>query len=174
MRFMFSTPPRRLRGLVTFAVVSVLVGTVIITQNGGVLAQSPTPQAASQVPLNIPAGGVDINDQVTLFPPPAGSEATLTSDDAIGVARGYADAEVFPANALLAGATVPGSIPLVSTSIPFRTMQDRLAWVVTFTSAQSQPIGMGKPGGSSGLSVSHFSVVLDASTGEFLMGFFTA
>ena len=55
--------------------------------------------------------------------------------------------------------------------MPFRTIQDRLAWVITFTSDKPVNVGSGKP---APVLVMHYSVVLDAYSGEFLIGFYTA
>jgi len=45
--------------------------------------------------------------------------------------------------------------------------------VVTFTSPQPVVVGSIKGCSETGISVTHFSVVLDAESGEFLIGFYT-
>jgi hypothetical protein len=53
-----------------------------------------------------------------------------------------------------------------------RTVRNPTAWVVTFTGRNSVRIGLG-PGGA-GPKMRHDTVVLDAKTGEFIRGFYTA
>jgi hypothetical protein len=53
-----------------------------------------------------------------------------------------------------------------------RTVRNPTAWVVTFTGRNTVRVGLG-PGGA-GPRMRHDTVVLDAKTGEFIRGFYTA
>ena len=114
------------------------------------------------------AMGVNINDQVVLSPP-SNTTGTMSDLEAVYAVRRYAKTEDFPLAAVLADVTVPGTIPPPDSPVPFRTIQDRLSWVITVTSSQPQLVGSGQR-----ILVSHYSVIIDAYTGEFLLGFYTA
>jgi hypothetical protein len=63
----------------------------------------------TEVPRVIPQAGVNINNQVTLFPL-ANTRVKLTAAQAIAIGRTYDNAQPFPATAVLASVTVPDSI----------------------------------------------------------------
>ncbi len=54
----------------------------------------------------------------------------------------------------------------------YRTVSGAGSWVVTFTSPTPIDVNEGPPG-SGPIYVTHFSVALNAVTGEFVTGFFT-
>lgn len=93
--------------------------------------------------------------------------------DAIHAARKFGDPKLFPPTTLLANFTDPGSIPPPDSPVPFRTIENRLAWIITFTSDKPEEVGSAPFGEMSAVYASHFHVVLDADTGKFLLGFFT-
>jgi hypothetical protein len=136
------------------------------------------PEAATEVPTSIPVNGVNINTQVVLMPKAPGDAPVLDESQAVDKASGRGASTLIPPTAILARVTVPGTIPPPDSPVPFRTIEDRLAWVVTFTSDKPEEVGTKKPSrdgsASPPLLVTHYSAVLDADTGEFLIGFYTA
>jgi hypothetical protein len=131
------------------------------------------PEAATEVPTSIPVNGLNINTQVVLLPTEPGDAPTMDASQAIETASKHGEQTLLPPTAILARVTVPGTIPPPDSPVPFRTIQDRLAWVVTFTSDKPEDVNFGKPQAGP-LLVTHYSAVLDADTGEFLIGFYTA
>lgn len=113
------------------------------------------PARVSEVPATLPSGGVNVNGQIILEPlttPPAGA---LSKAAVISVARRNAVTKRrFPATALEASVTIPGS-----------NLRDVPAWIVTFTrsDAASAQKNLAK----------HLSVVLDVTTGKPRFGFYT-
>ncbi len=134
-------------------------------------AGNAAPEPATEVPSSIPVGGVNINNQVILMPPSAGGR-TMDSNQAVRAASAFVDTEL-KVSTLLATVTVPGTIPIQGTDIPFRTIQNRQAWVVTVTSPEPVLVGSTKNASGERVQATHFSVVLDAESGEFLIGFYT-
>jgi hypothetical protein len=131
------------------------------------------------VPSTVPSNGVYIEEQ-WIVEPPRVNEPLMVEAAALQAADRYGRPrdQGAPPVALLARVTVPGTTPIVGLDIPFRTIVDRQAWVVTYTSAEPVQVGSEKAGASSAsdpppLMVTHYSVLLDADTGEFLMGFYT-
>ncbi len=159
----------------TVAVVVILVAPLIWKSRAeGSSSGLVGPIAVTEIPTYIPERGVDINTQGVLLP------SRLT--DVAGVDRGQAleaaseDASTGnPPTALLARVTVPGTIPPPDSPVPFRTIEDRLAWVITFTSGKPVVVGHSTPSAPDAdlLKVTHYSVVLDAQTARFLIGFYT-
>ncbi len=147
---------------------------------GVIAAGSDAPASATDVPTSIPLNGVSINSQWVVMPTVFGDEPALDSAQAIDIASACKDRTLVPPTALLARVTVPGTIPPPDFPVPFRTIEDLLAWVVTFTLGKPVNASIGgkplRPGESEPppLWVTHYSAVLDANAGEFLMGFVTA
>ena len=141
--------------------------------SGSTATPSPGPDATTVVPTSIPPNGVNVNDQVILMPP-ASDDSAMDASAAIKTASQYAENGLDP-EALLAKVTVPGTIPPPDTDIEFNNpIRDHEAWVVTFTSPAPMVFG-GKYGSEgNGITVSHFSVVIDSDTGDFLIGFYTS
>ena len=157
---------------------AILVAVTIFAQRGEVAFDTASPPLATQIPSTIPAGGVNINDQVTLMPPVGRPTSLKSSKEATYAARKFGNAK-FPTIAQLCTFTIPGSIPPrdlpTGTSVSdFRVIEGRLAWVVTFTSPKPMDVEVGKWGSHVGLFMTHLNVVLDANTGRFLGGFYTA
>jgi hypothetical protein len=139
----------------------------------------PTPTVVTGVPTTLPANGVDVQHIVTLMSLPATFTPTLTREQAIVAECKYADAQPYPATALLAGLTVPASVPPPGDQTPACVVQNVPVWVVTFTAPHSTPICVGRPvpNGSpppNCLPVSRFKVAIDPHTGAFVFGCFTA
>jgi hypothetical protein len=150
-----------------------------------VLGGSTSPERAApirslptlaEVPAAIPAGGVSVST-VVLMPPGPTDANTMSMREALDVARGPRNRRL-DAKAVLARVTVPGTIPPPDSPVPFRTIADRLAWVVTFTFPRAIPVGSA---GSQSKVVSsdtrptakQFNIMLDADSAEFLLGFYT-
>lgn len=90
-------------------------------------------------------------------------------------------------NAVFGAATVPESVPPIGTPALGSAVINRLAWIVTVTSPHPSAIPSTCPprissgGGSGGKGVdcppgplvSHDNLVLDATTGKMVAGFFT-
>lgn len=128
-----------------------------------------------EVPSTVSGTGVNVNNQVVLTPVTSNS-GYMTATDAVTRARGYVDAQQFAATSLLANVTLPASVPPSGSPVPFTTVQDVPAWIVTFTSPQPVNVAQGgdfPAGGSPQIFVTHFSIALDATSGRFLLGFFT-
>jgi hypothetical protein len=157
--------PRRTSTAVLVGAIAVAVIAAFALQGA---RQTEGPPLVQEVPSRIPAVGVNINDQVVLSPP-SNTTGAMSDLEALYAARRSAKAEDFPPAAVLAVVTVPGTIPPPDSPVPFRTIQDRLSWVITVTSSQPQRVGSGQ-----GFLASHYSVIIDAYTGEFLLGFYTA
>ena len=119
----------------------------------------------TEVPASIPADGVQVG--VLVLMPPANTDAnTMDSNKAVDAATryGHADAGMKP-TAVLADVTIPGTIPPPDTDIKWRTIQDRLAWVVTFPFSERKDVD--------GFVATAYNVVVDAESGEFVWGFYT-
>jgi hypothetical protein len=121
----------------------------------------PTP--VTEVPSSLPAAGVSLQaDDIVLTPLRRAPHGAMSADQAIAAARHFADKHPFPATALEADLTFPGTIhsrnPIDHTPV----------WLVTFTSPK--PVNVGTVGTSY---VKHFSVALNATSGAFVRGFFT-
>lgn len=140
-----------------------------------------SPVSVAAVPVSVPPEGVTINNQVTLMPiTPSLNTATISAMQAIAIARTYVNAQPFPASAIPADVSVPGSIPppgATSTSTA-AVVNDVPSWVVTFTSPTPTNVTIGSmfPRTKSPPTLplmSHLSVVINAKTGQFVVGFFT-
>jgi hypothetical protein len=88
----------------------------------------------------------------------------MDSSKAVEAASQYADAGMKP-SAVLADVTIPGTIPPPGTDIKWRTIKDRLAWVVTYPFSEPQD--------ANGFMANAYNVVVDADSGEFVWGFYT-
>jgi hypothetical protein len=140
--------------------------------NGAARADvSPTP--VTEVPSSLPAGGVQLQDgDIVLTPWASTPSGAMSADEAIAAARVFADSHPYPATALQADLTQPGSIPPSQGAAgSYNTVDHVPVWVVTFTSPTPTDVGQGGPG-SSPVYVTHYSVAVDAGTGKFVLGFF--
>lgn len=136
---------------------------------------------ATEVPDSLPPGGVTINQQFVLKPlsPSVQSNlALIAQSNAITIGRRYANTQHFAAKALLASFTSINSIPPAGATEPSHPIQNVPAWIVTFTTTNPQNVVQGKrvqPGQQvPTLFPTHLNVVLNATTGDFVLGFFTA
>lgn len=155
----------------TLALLLLLLSVVFGSRLAEPMPSRAAAEFATEIPASIPPDGVNINEQVLLMPPAPTDVPALDRSRAIQAATAGGNKSL-ESNAVLSRVTVPGTIPPPDSPVPFRTIQDRLAWVVTFTSEKPVDVGVGKAGSS--VWVTHYSVVLDAATGEFLIGFYTA
>jgi hypothetical protein len=167
------------RTLVTAAalVVSASAALLLAVTTPATGTSGGSPEDATEVPTTIPPEGVNINDQVVLTPPQKPDSNTMDEDAALKAGLEHASTGI-PPTAVLATVTVPGTIPPAGTDIPFDTIQDVQAWVVTFTSQEPVELAHGAPysnasASESSVTVTHYNIVLDAHTGEYLVGFYT-
>lgn len=113
------------------------------------------PASVSEVPTTLSGRGVEIGNLVVLAPLAVVPHKAMTAAEAIRSARHYANKLTgAPPAALEASVTVLG-----------RPIADVPAWVVTFTAR--------KPINARGVLVTHFSVVLNATTKTLVLGFVT-
>jgi hypothetical protein len=132
-----------------------------------------SPMPVTQVPSTLPAGGVELQNQIVLTPWVSAPSGAMSSDQAITAARVFANAHPYPATALEADVTLPGSIPPPTASPGSYSPIDHVrAWVVTFTSPTPTNVAQGGPG-TPAIDVTHYSVAVNAVTGAFVLGFFT-
>ena len=145
-----------------------------------------SPVLATEVPSTLPAAGVDINHQVTLIPPTVAAPP-ISASKALAIARTYANAQPFPARVLAANVTVPETVASAATatappgsrqSIHSRSIDNVPSWVIAFTSSKPTTVAQGGYFPNAKVpariqTASHFSVVINANTGQFVVGFFT-
>lgn len=127
----------------------------------------------TEIPSVLPQGGVTINHQFILRPlMVAQSRGKFTTSQAIALGRKYANAHPFAASAMLASFTAIETVPPPGEKGNFHSVQNVASWIVTFTTNDPQNVIQGKKGSPTD-SPKHFNVVLNASTGAFVFGFFT-
>lgn len=136
---------------------------------------------ATEVPASLPVGGMTINQQFVLKPLSSAVRsklALIAQSNAITIGRRYANTKPFAAKALLASFTSINSIPPANATEPSNPIQNVPVWIVTFTTTNPQNVVQGKrvqPGQQAPtLFPTHFNVVINATTGDFVLGFFTA
>ncbi len=134
-------------------------------RSGSTDAHTHAPVYVTEVPKTLQASGVFINNQVVLQPMAAPPKSAMTAAQAVRAARAYGSHPWSPPPvALEARFTVPSSIPPPGISAAERkrsvVIANVPAWVVTY----SFPTTTG---------VTHASVVLDATTGKWVIGFVT-
>ena len=164
----------------TFAVIVGLLIIVIIIagtlhMKASAQVQGGPPTHVTEVPSTLPSNGVNVNNQVVLLPLPR-QATTMTPEQAIQAARQYANSGL-PAVALAASLTVPGSIPPPGYVGQTHIIQNVAVWIVTFTSSSPQVVSAGMKvshGKGTILMASHFNIAIDAKSGAFVLGFFTA
>ena len=173
-------------GAVACLLLAAIAGTVASIGARPARAVATSPTLLAEVPASIPPNGaaVDQGGIVVLEPHDMADASTLlTKDDAIRTARHEAGGDNAPqvqATAVLADVTITATIPDAGESgAGWANIQDRSAWVVTFTSPTPfNPCqGMISPQGenipSLNLMVTRYNTVTDAQTGQFLWGFYT-
>lgn len=136
----------------------------------------------NEVPATLPQQGVTINDQFIVHPLTS-TQAQLSmiaENDAITTARTYANTQPFATTTLLGSFTNLGSVPPpgATDGTTANVIQNVPAWIVTFTTTDPQNVFIGaKPDATQPPATSaptHFNVVINANTGTFILGFFTA
>ena len=138
------------------------------------LTSGTTP--TSEVPTVLPQGGVTVNNQFVLLPLSAAQNGAIviSSGQAITIGRQYANAQPFSATTLLASFTSIDSVPPPGvTASNAHVIQNVPVWIVTFTTNNPQNVVIGKKG-TSPQSPTHFNIAINANTGAFVEGFFTA
>lgn len=131
---------------------------------------------ATEVPSVLPQGGITINNQFVLRPLVAlpKTTTTISANQAVLIGRKYANAQPFPATTLLTSFTSINSVPPPGVTAPSHIIQNVATWVITFTSNNPQNVAQGKPSSPPvTLTPKHLSIVINASTGAFVLGFFT-
>lgn len=136
----------------------------------------------NEVPATLPQQGVTINNQFIVHPlTSAQTQLSLIAEsDAITTARTYANTQPFAAVALLGSFTNLGSVPPpgATDGATAHVIQNVPTWIVTFTTTDPQNVFIGaKPNATQPPATSaptHFNVVINANTGTFILGFFTA
>jgi hypothetical protein len=104
------------------------------------------------------------------FKPALSAPGLISARKAVAIASGKVDTTNWQKpTALLAKLVGPVTFGFTTRT---RTVRNPIAWVVTFTGRSSVRVGLG-PGGA-GPKMRHDTVVLDAKTGEFIRGFYTA
>jgi hypothetical protein len=147
-------------------------------------AKAQTPPVVSLIPSVIPATGIRLNEGagIDLMPVTTAEQSGLSissADQAISAARGT-DNTNMPATAVLAKVTLIGTLPIPGTTPPpgvtYQPVQDRPAWVVTFTLPEPidaanlfTPPGKTEPAWL----VTHYNVIVDAVSGDSLRGFYS-
>jgi hypothetical protein len=130
------------------------------------------PHPVSDVPSSIPPDGVQVGTLV-LMPATEADNQLASETEGIKAAETYANTGLEP-EAVLARVTIPGTIPPKDTDIKWRQpIQDQLAWVVTFPFSEPQEVGDTLNESGTGFTARFYSVVVDASTGAFVWGFYT-
>ncbi|MDQ2902146.1 MAG: hypothetical protein ABI456_21950 [Ktedonobacteraceae bacterium] len=129
----------------------------------------------SGVPMVLPEGGATINAQFVLrkLTTTQIANVKLTANRAVKIARTYVNAQPFTATTLLTSFTSINSVPPPGTKEPANVIENVPAWVVTFTNPNPQVVTQGKPT-SPRSAPTHFSIVINANTGVFVLGFFTS
>ncbi len=134
------------------------------------------------VPDAVPPSDVWIAAHLALLEPPPVPAHIMTAAQAITVARRDAS-KTLPMRALLAVVTVPGEF-VGNPGVPgtkSKPLRHWLAWVVTSTLPQATNGDLGGPAPQPGQPyipppphlVSGYTMLLDARTGQFLLGFLT-
>lgn len=168
---------------VVIAVEVVVTGTFAASGQNTVTAVTPlncpaasygatTPTDVQQVPRVLPCNGVNVDNQVVLLPA-APVPGALTSSQAITAARQFEAASSKPITVVLASITPPASIPPAGTNAPAHVVSNHPVWVVTFVLSQPMNPDQGGVHHTAVNLVTHDNVAVDATTGAFVLGFFT-
>ena len=145
----------RLRVPLLMFIALVVVGAIAFA----VRSRGGGPPTVTEVPRTLPASGVAVNNLIDLKPLLQAPAHALSKAAAIAAARNYGVKHRYPARAMEAAATISGDPHLQSTP----------AWVVTFTYPKPVNVSQAK----TPVLVTHDTILVDATTGKFLLGFFT-
>ena len=151
-------PDRAARGLLLGVVAALIVS-------------APAPAAGpvvDRVPATMPPAGFRITGCCS-FVRPTVSRRLISQAVALRTARKYAGANWQHPAFLLARLVGPVTVGIGTSRM--RTLRNPTAWIVTFKARRPVHVGIG-PGGS-GPPMRHYSVALDAKSGDFFRGFYT-
>jgi len=121
-----------------------------------------------RVPATMPSAGFTITGCCS-FRPPASTKGVLAERRALTIARKYAGVNWRQPALLLARLVGPVTVGIGTSRI--RTLHNPTTWLATFEACK--PVHLGIPPGGEGPLMRHFSVALDARTGDFIRGFYT-
>ena len=122
-----------------------------------------------RVPTTMSSAGFVITG-CCAFKPALSAPGLISAQKAVAIASRKVDRTNWQKPAAFLAKLV-GSVTYGFTT-KLRTVRNPTAWVVTFTGRNSVRVGLG-PGGA-GPKMLHDTVVLDAKTGDFIRGFYTA
>jgi len=152
-------PDRPRRGLALAAATALLAACPA-------LAAGPV---VDRVPSAIPSAGFRITDCCTFVRPPV-ARGLITQQRALRLARTYAGANWTRPSLLLAKLLGPVTVAVGTPRM--RTLRNPTAWLVTYEARRPVRVGLGPLG--AGPPMRHYSVALDATSGDFIRGFYTA
>jgi hypothetical protein len=136
----------------------------------GTVGTSRTPLPVDRVPAAIPAAGVDVTGVMVLLPGASG-RGLISSAEAVRIAGRNANARIWRySHAQRAVIRGPLAVAPDGTHGTWATLRNEPAWVVTYSAATPQHVGLG-PGAVH--DVQHMSVVLDARDGRYVRGILT-
>jgi hypothetical protein len=124
--------------------------------------------AVDRVPLTMTSAGFRITSCCS-FRPVAATNGVIARQRALAIARKYAGANWRQPALLLARLVGPVTVGIGTSRI--HTLHDPTTWIATFEARR--PVRLGMPPGGRGPLLRHFSVALDARTGDFIRGFYT-
>lgn len=133
---------------------------------GPALAAGPV---VDRVPSAIPSAGFRITGCCTFVRPPV-AQGLITPQRALRLARSYAGANWARPSLLLA--TLLGPVTVAVGTPRMRTIRNPTAWLVTYDARKPVRVGLGSLG--AGPPMRHYSVAVDAKSGDFIRGFYTA
>lgn len=122
-----------------------------------------------RVPSAMPPAGFRITG-CCVFRPARAGHGLISQQKAIAIARAEVDAKKWQKPELLL-AKISGPVTFGFTT-KIRTLRNPTTWVITFTSRKPVHIGIGTRG--AGPPMRHYTIALDAKSGEFIRGFYTA
>jgi len=143
---------------------------VLLAALGAASPAAAAKPAVDRVPAVMTRAGFSIAGCCAFRPAPPSVRGLISARRAVAIASEKVDTQNWRNPAPLL-ARIVGRVTFGFTS-KVRTVRDPTAWVVTFTGRTPVRVGIG-PGGS-GPGMRHKTVVLDAKTGEFIRGFYTA
>ena len=163
---------------VAFVVAAIVVGVAVMSPTSP--AKATGPQVVSSLPSVIPPDGVRIEPQssdVTLMPPAGVDLGSLKLSTPAQAIAEYNDHTPTSPTVVLAKVTIGASLPVAGDAGTWNPIVDRVCWVLCYTYAKPVSINYGPPPvpgvptpTTSPQLYSHDTVIIDASTGEFLWG----
>jgi len=144
----------------------VLLTALVAAASAAATDAKPT---VDHVPATMSSAGFVITGCCS-FKPALSAPGLISAQKAVAIASGKVDRTNWQKPTTLLAKLV-GPVTYGFTG-KLRTVRNPTAWVVTFTGRNSVPVGLG-PGGAAP-KMWHDTVVLDAKTGDFIRGFYTA